>query len=330
MSTSGRAHGPVVVVGAGIAGVTCARELRAAGLDVRVLDRGRRLGGRMASRTLAGRPVDTGASYFTGGDERFDAVVRDWEARGVARRWTDTFHVLAPGQEPTTKSGPVRWGAGGGMRSLVEDLARGLDVQQHEVASVRRRDGVLEVDGEPAAAVVLAMPDAQARRLLDPTLASASATDRAYEPVLALSAVFDRRDWDDPGRTGDRFDGAFVNDHDVLAWIADDGRRRGDDAPVLVAHSTPGFAQPRLDDPAAAGSDLLDALRELLALGAEPTETHVQRWSLARPTGSREPTFHLSEDLVGLCGDGWGPVSKVQGAWVSGHDLGVELARRLG
>ena len=329
-STGLQRTGPVVVVGAGISGIACARELHAAGLEVRVLDRGRRIGGRMASRTLAGRPVDTGASYFTGGDEGFDAVVRDWESRGVARRWTDTFHVLAPGRTPSTKAGPVRWGASGGMRSLVEDLARGLDVRPLEVASVRRHDGVLEVDGEPAAAVVLAMPDAQARRVLDPALGLAPVAVRDFEPVLALSAVFDRRGWDDPGGTGERFDGAFVNDDDVLAWIADDGRRRGDDAPVLVAHSTPAFAATRLEDPTAAGPELLAALGRLLPIDAEPRETHVQRWSLARPTGEREELFHLSDGLVGLCGDGWGPVSKVQGAWVSGHALGVELARRLG
>jgi len=41
---------PVVVVGAGIAGLACARALTAAGYPVRVLDRGRRPGGRMSSR----------------------------------------------------------------------------------------------------------------------------------------------------------------------------------------------------------------------------------------------------------------------------------------
>ena len=52
---------PVIVVGAGISGVAAARELRDAGLPVVVLDRGRRIGGRMASRTIDGRPVDIGA-----------------------------------------------------------------------------------------------------------------------------------------------------------------------------------------------------------------------------------------------------------------------------
>ena len=53
------------VIGAGISGLACARALTEAGVPVRVLDRGNRAGGRMASRTLHGRQVDLGASYLT-------------------------------------------------------------------------------------------------------------------------------------------------------------------------------------------------------------------------------------------------------------------------
>ncbi len=314
---------PVIVVGAGISGIACARRVRAAGLDVRVLDRGRRLGGRMATRTVAGRPVDTGASYLTASDRRFAAVVREWESGGLAHAWTDTFHVLG-GDEPQVKQGPVRWGTPRGMRSLVADLARGIDVRRHDVTAVRRRPEGLEVDGRPASAVVLAMPDAQAHRLLGVDLQEVRGLlTRASEPVLALTAVFERRTWD----LTERFDGAFVNGDDVLAWVADDGRRRGDDAPVLVAHSTPDFASRHLRDPAAAGPQLLAALGGVLEVG-EPVRTQVQRWSLARPVGERRPTHHLV-DGVGVCGDGWGPVSKVEGAWLSGDDLGAGLVRAL-
>ena len=156
MSASEGAPG-VVVVGAGLSGVACAREVRAAGLRVRVLDRGRKPGGRMASRRLWDRPVDLGASYLTTSDEDFLAVVEGWRERGLARPWTDTFCALGDG-DPVAKTGPLRWGAPGGLRSLVEDLAAGLDGR-----AVRRREGVDALDG---AAVVLAMPDPQARRLV--------------------------------------------------------------------------------------------------------------------------------------------------------------------
>ena len=164
------------------------REVQQAGLPVVVRDRGRRLGGRMASRTTEGRPVDTGASYFTAADPAFVAVVEDWHV-ALAREWTDTFAVFGDPDKSST-SGPVRWGAAGGLRSLVEDLATGLDVRS---ATVERIDPGLTVEGQSYAAVVLAMPDPQARRLLDPADADAHTLDDPYEPVLALTAVWPER-----------------------------------------------------------------------------------------------------------------------------------------
>lgn len=308
----------VVVVGAGLAGVACARELRAAGIAVRMLDRGRVPGGRMASRTLWERRVDLGASYFTVSDEAFGAVVDDWAARDLAREWTDTFCALGDG-EPEAKSGPVRWGATHGLRTLVEDLAADLDVERKDLTDL---SGLGEV-------VVLAMPDPQARRLVG-AHPVAEVLTRTWEPVLALAARWPSRTWDGVSPTG-RFDGAFVNDDPTLAWVADDGRRRGDDAPVLVAHSTPGFASGHLDDPAAAGPAMVAALRRVLDL-PEPEDVHVHRWTFARPTGERDEPFGLVEGdrLVGVCGDGWGSTPKVETAWLSGVRLGRALAARLG
>ena len=318
---------PVVVVGAGISGVACARALQAAGVPVRLVDRGFRIGGRMASKRLDDRAVDLGASYFTVSDPAFEAVATDWRERGLAQPWTDTFHVVDAAEPGTLepKSGPVRWRAPGALRSLVEDLAAPLDVERAEVAQVTRTDeGVITVDGEAAGAVVLAMPDLQARRLLGPGLEEVGAQlTREFEPVLALVARFAERSWE--------FDGVFVNGDDDLAWVADDGRRRGDDAPVLVAHTTPERAARHLEDPDAAGELLVAALRRVLDL-PEPASHLVKRWSLARPVGEREEPYLLEgpeAGLLGVCGDGWGATPKVEGAYLSGHRLGRELAVRL-
>ena len=53
----------VVVIGAGLAGLTAARELTRAGFDTVVLEGRDRVGGRTLSDTLAGVPVDRGASF---------------------------------------------------------------------------------------------------------------------------------------------------------------------------------------------------------------------------------------------------------------------------
>ena len=301
-------------MGAGISGVACARALQRAGHDVVVLDRGRVPGGRMASPALHGRRVDLGASYFTVSDGGFRAVVDDWASRGLARPWTDTFATAGPQGLGDDKTGPVRWAAPGGLRGLVVDLATGLDVRSG--SPVARVGPGPVVDGAAYDAVVLAMPDPQALRLLaadDP--AARLVQGREWEPSLALAAGFAARTWP--------FDGAFVADDPVVSWVADDGRRRGDGAPVLVAHSTPGFAAPRLPAPEAATGELVGALRRLFDL-PEPAWTAVQRWSYAKPVGTREAPYGLV-GRVGLCGDGWG-ASKVQAAWVSGDALGTALA----
>ncbi|HSK27850.1 MAG TPA: FAD-dependent oxidoreductase [Jiangellales bacterium] len=312
---------PVVVVGAGVAGIACAREVAAAGLPVRVFDRGHRIGGRMARRTVDGRAVDVGASYLVARDPAFVEVVADWERRGLARPWTDTFHLGTVDGLTGTKLGPVRWAAPRGLRSLVEDLAAGLDVRHpYEVGSVGPGT---TVDGEPASAVVLAMPDPQAADLLaEDMVAERQALDRQWEPVLALAAGWPQRCWPD-------LDGVFVNESAVLTFVADDGRRRGDDAPVLVAHSTVVLAARFLDRPHEARDLMLDEVRTLLGIDPPPAWTEVRRWSLATPMELHDEAYLLTDGLVGACGDGWGGRPRIEGAWSSGRALGRALAARL-
>ncbi|MCL8025945.1 NAD(P)/FAD-dependent oxidoreductase [Nocardioides bruguierae] len=321
----------VLVVGAGVAGLATARALHREGLQVRVVDRGRRVGGRLASRTWDGRPVDHGASYLTvseeGAREGFDQVVAAWEVAGLARRWTDTFGVAEAASRRTT-TGPVRWAAPGGLRGLAEDLARHLDV--HLDVTVERvdagPDGRPVVDGETWDGVVLAMPDTQARRLLGPGLRDAgTALDGESEPIMAVAARWPQRCWSDLP------DGLFVNDHPVLSWVADDGRRRGDDAPVLVAHSTPGLARDHLDDPGAALGPVLEALTELLGVPA-PEDAWVHRWGLARPVDGHDAAYWLhpvAHGAVAACGDGWSRKPRVEAAWLSGERCAAAVGARL-
>ncbi len=310
---------PVTVVGGGIAGLACARALLSAGTAVRVLDRGHRPGGRMASRTMrGGRVVDIGASYLTASDgSPFAEVVSRWVERGLARPWTDTFAVAGPGGVERTTSGPVRYAAPAGLRSLVADLAADVDVRrEHTVEQIRPGP---TVDGEPVPAAVLAMPDPQARRLLDPGTAGRLLGDRPWEPALAVVLGFDRRCW--PAD----LHGVFVHDDETVAWIADDGDRRGDGAPVLVAHTTPGFARDHLADPEAAAPAVTDAVARVLGLDATPGWTTVHRWTFARPTDPRPEPYGLV-DAIGACGDGWSAPSRVEAAWTSGDALGRALA----
>ncbi|RZT84553.1 hypothetical protein EV383_1399 [Pseudonocardia sediminis] len=311
----------VIVVGAGISGVACARELASSGVDVRVLERSHSVGGRLGVHRHDGRPADTGAAYFTVDDDGFGAQVQRWESAGLARPWTERLAVFTGTERDEGKPGPMRWAAPSGLRSLVADLAEGLTIEyRREVAAVG--PGPV-VDGEKADAVVVAMPDPQARRLLDPgSPAAAAVQGREWNPVLAMVAGYPARVWPD-------LPAAFVNDHPTLSLLADDGLRRGDGAPVLVAHSTAAVARIHDADPQAAAPEMTAAVAELLDLHEPPDWTHVHRWRFAAPARPREDAFHLGDDGIALAGDGWGK-SKVQTAYLSGVQLGRALAERLG
>lgn len=307
----------MIVVGAGIAGVACARELAGRGVDVRVLERAPTVGGRMAVHRHGGRPADIGAAYFTVSDPDFEHQVARWRTAGLARPWTDMLSVFRGEVREESTSGPMRWAAPGGLRALVADMARDLNVETGR--TVRRVGPGAAVDGDEADAVVVAMPDPQAERILDPSSSAAAAVaGRAWNPVLALTAGYQRRAWPE-------LPAAFVNEHPTLALVADDGARRGDGAPVLVAHSTGDVARSHDADPSAATPEMVDAVARLLDVPDPPEWTHVHRWPFAAPAASREETFRLGADGIGLAGDGWGR-SRVQTAYLSGLDLACALA----
>jgi len=315
----------VAVIGGGISGIACATALADAGLTVDIFDRGHRLGGRLATQTLRdtgtscdGRVVDVGAAYFTVDDEGFGRLVGDWIDRGMVRPWTDTFHLADGSGVLGTKTGPMRYAAPRGLRSLVEDLASELpsdlveirhpiDVTDIEV----RSDGVRLGDREYRA-VALCGPDPQ----MDVLAPAADAP--LWEPVMALTAIYAERTWD--------FDGAFVNDDPVLSFIADDGSRRGDEAPVLVAHSTPVLAAGHLADPITAAPAMLAVLRNMS--GSAPEWFTVKRWTYARPAHAR-PEAYAFDGVVGRAGDAWAGQPRTQSAWTSGDSLGRAMGERL-
>jgi len=324
--------GTILVIGAGISGLACARALQAMNIPTRVVERARAVGGRMASRHLEGRLVDLGAASFTADlTSPFGAVVQDWLDRGLARPWTDTFSVAEPEHPLVTKAGPVRYAAPGGLRSLVTDLAAGLEIELKRtlapgsVQSVGPGSGAgASVDDDEFAAVVLAMPDPQARRVLDHGNAARSLLndESAWAPTIAVALGWSARLW--PAD----FHGAFVNGSPILSFLADDGDRRGDGAPVIVAHSSRELAEQHLADPDAAIAPITDATRDLLEIGDKPVWSYAHRWTFARPEAAHSEPF-LFEAGIGVCGDAWGAPSAVGTAWNSGDALGRAIAESL-
>lgn len=100
MSDSTATDVDVAVVGAGLAGLTAARRLDQAGLEVRVLEARDRVGGRTLTRTVGGEAVDMGAQWIGPTQHRIHALV---EELGV-----ETFEQHTAGADQLRVAGDVR------------------------------------------------------------------------------------------------------------------------------------------------------------------------------------------------------------------------------
>lgn len=303
----------VLIAGAGITGISCAIALREAGVPFRIVNKGHRIGGRMASRAVRdsgtpfdGRVFDTGASYFTVGDPDFALVVSELETAGVVQPWTDTFHFAHSEGIAGVKMGPMRYRAEKGIRSVVEYLARDLLIEEGEIGELPTTERL-----------VLCMPTPQAARVFPQASDLSSAV---WEPVISVSLLFDAVYWA-------AFDGIFVNQNVEVTWIGNDGARRGDHAPALVVHMSPVLSAGHLANPEEVTPIAIAAVKRIMGFDSDPVWTHAQRWTFAKPlegTTTREPNFVLGE--VSLAGDEFSDRPRVEAGWLSGRDLGRALA----
>ena len=140
----GRRHQPQAPVaafrGAGMAGVSCARQLAQAGWSVTLLDKSRGWGGRMATRKTEFGSFDHGAQYFTMRDARFEQLVG--ELGELVQPWApETMRVLdqeglALAASPAAAE--THWVASPGMSALARALGMNLTVLEYvEAARLR-------------------------------------------------------------------------------------------------------------------------------------------------------------------------------------------------
>lgn len=302
----------VVVVGAGVAGLVAARAL-AADQDVVVLDKGRSVGGRLATRRIGDAVLDHGAQFFTVRTDAFRTQVADWLERDVASVWCHGF---------SGNDGYPRYMGVRGMTSLAKELATGLDVRcSTMVFSIRPGDDCWHVvidDGTivPADAIVLTSPVPQSWALLmeSGVEVSAALTKVEYERTIGLLAVLDGPSAvPAPG-------GVQLDPHDstaTFAFIADNAQKGISQVPALTLHATVPFSHTRWDDPTDdVRDDLLAAAAPWIG-GASVVEAQVKKWRFATPVEPwPDPCCALPGGIV-LAGDAFaGP--KVEGAFTSG------------
>jgi predicted NAD/FAD-dependent oxidoreductase len=300
----------VAIIGAGIAGLACARHLTAAGLSVTLFDKSRGVGGRMATRRLAtptgDAGFDHGAQYFTARSPDFAAEVAAWVAKGDAAPW--------PAAGPDAHVGTPA------MNSPAKALAAGADVRLgQEITGLGSIDAKWRLEGadaDPFDALVIAIPAEQAQRLLapvEPGMAAIAAASMS-EPCWTVMAAFAAPIVGVP----DTLRGAGP-----IGWAARNSAKPGRTGPESwVIQADPAWSLAHLEAaPDAVTAALLSALGD--ATGASlpvPIVTSAHRWRFARSGNAGLRALWNKEMALGACGD-WLAGPRVEAAWLSGHAL---------
>jgi predicted NAD/FAD-dependent oxidoreductase len=330
----------VLVVGAGVSGLSCARAAAAAGRDVLVLDRARGVGGRCATHRLLGMPFDLGVAFLHGRDPDYLAAVRAACPRrieGWPRRIRGTGR---PCQPEAFRAGEERIAVVDGVTRFPRELARGLPV--HTGARVESLDlsgplpAALLEGGEAVRArhLVLALAPEQVLRLLDgtPELPRSLSAIRAVletsgsEPSLSLCAAYPE------GTPSPEWDAWYPEDSRALQYLGNEsGKREAAPFVGLVIQAQPSWARRRLDDPDWPAALLAEAARVAGDWAGRPSSTHAHRWRYARSDLASELAGPVlvrlpSGGSVGICGDRFAPGGGVEAAWISGRELGRRLA----
>ncbi len=324
-------HPRVVVVGAGVSGLTAAR-LLSESFDVEVVDKGRKVGGRLATRRVGDATFDHGAQFITTHTSEFAEIVARWEQAGVATSWFEGR--IGPDGSVDT-DGHTRFRGDATMRDIAEHMAEGIDVRVFtRVAAVERLDSGWRVRLEDdthleAEAVLLTAPVPQSLDLLTTGGVELSAADAdalqavAYDPCLAALVALD-------GPSGLAPPGAINRSTGPIDWMADNQLKGVSTTPAVTIHATAEFSRTHWESP----DDVVVAelLRSAgLSSGPRDDGVYVQRWRYARLATTHPERCLVADSVPPLvfAGDAFGG-PKVEGASLSGAAAAEALASLLG
>ena len=307
----------VAIVGAGLAGLSCAQRLKQAGCEVRLFDKGRAAGGRMSVRRMTtaegDATFDHGAQYITARDPAFRREVQAWREQGLAAPWP--------------AAGPEAWVGTPGMNAPVKRMAAGQDVTwRAAVGALAREDGGWRLHGEGVEgaahdAVLLAIPAEQAGPLLRPWNAGMAACAAATpaQPCWTAMAAF-----------AERLPVAadVLREQGAIGWAARNSAKPGRSGPESwVIQAGPPWSAEHLEDPAdAVAAALLAAFADRIgSMLPQPLALAAHRWRYAR-SGQAGPGMMWNRSLrLGMCGD-WLLGPRVECAWLSGIALAQAVA----
>ena len=305
------------MVGAGLAGLSAARALAAAGHQVVVFEKSRGLGGRLATRRVEGAVLDHGCPVIE--------APRDGPLAGEIARLAHDDVVRLPDPGP----GEIAVGFRSGQTRFAKALADGIDVRRSvRVAALRRVAEGVEIADEQgnghgvAAAAILTAPGPQAAALLEasgePARAAMVGEAVYHAAVCVLTEVSGEPEDPRP----------VIPGPSPLAAISLEWRKRPGPHAVVA----------RLDGPASAAlidatdRDVLEVVLPILdgMLGLRHTPwTQVKRWRYALPAHALDASLvAVGGSPIILAGDMFCGLD-LEGVRRSGVDAARVVARTV-
>jgi renalase len=328
----------VIVLGAGIAGLSCARRLRDAGADVLVLDRADKPGGRCATRWHDGVPFDYGPLFVHGSDPGFMEAVSGAAADGVLKGWPLRISGRGtPCQPEAFSRDQGRFAFARGMTVFPRMLAQGLDIRLGTlVTGLQAGDGA--VTAHTSGGETYQARDAVIAFALEQSASILRTVGQDGAPAVALLGMFNSVPCSTAvvgyprGVPVPEWDILYPERDPALLLVGNETAKRAADGKlVLVLQGGPRWSQQNLEKPKEAWlKDLLSRAAALLGpWAASPEWFHLHRWRYARVDQGNElaapAVFTLGRSRLGLAGDLFAPGGGMQAAWLSGRRLAEML-----
>ena len=330
-----------LVIGAGVAGLALAGDLRQTGAKVITVDKGRVVGGRCATRTLSsGTLCDYGAQYFTARGERFTRWVSSWltETGSDLRIWNRGYPTWENGAIREREPGHPRYAPTSGMKTVAERLAKDIDVRLSTTITALAREGdewIATGHAHPGETPVsfrtknlcLTLPADQILRLADTFLSESLRTKLGkvtYDPAWTVIAVLER---DIPLP----YTAVEFKNHPILGWLARDHTKRDFryPEPLIVVHGAGKWSQVHIEDwKDSVQSAILQAVEAVCGTRITVREAHTHRWRYALPTQTMDDLFITdTEQGLFICGDGCGGI-RMESALTTGWLLAAAIRNK--
>lgn len=303
-----------IVIGGGITGLITATILQRKGIEVTILDKGRGIGGRLATRRIdRDEPTegvfDYGTQYFSIEHPKLRPWIDDWQKKGVIKEWF------------RNNRNQIRYCGTNGTRDIAKYLARDLNVRTSSRVVRVSYDGqwLVEIEGDRSYqgdVLVMTPPVPQSLALLDisgitlpPDIRSSLEQISYYSCIAVLASLEKHSSIPAPG-------GVALEDESLI-WLADNYQKGISTTHAVTLHATPKFSETHWDsDDAEIADKLFTAASKYLNSAVTKYQVHRWRYSLPK-TFYSEPCLTIPELSLFMAGDAF-VAPKIAGAMLSG------------